>query len=208
MGNAFAGRHPPRTPPPLPHDMRRQGQRTHRQTAQRQLTASRLSKAEVRLAPKLPAAASFALAHAVDFVKLPLAKARGLGACRTALWDSRRCHVGNSYSIPGLAPAFSTVSRATRSAAKSDVGKGKAPPSRRFKSVRCRSQERLRTCPSISRLDRIETTTLDVPRQKGGIQIPPDTRSVRKLVIPLPQRFFSRTSHQRGRTGTGTCCAL
>jgi hypothetical protein len=40
------------------------------------------------------------------------------------------------------------------------------------------------------RWDRIETTILDVPRHKGGIQIPPDTRSVRKLVIPLPQRLF------------------
>jgi hypothetical protein len=39
-------------------------------------------------------------------------------------------------------------------------------------------------------LDRIETTILDVPRQKGGIEIPPDTRSVRKLVIPLIQRLF------------------
>jgi hypothetical protein len=103
-------------------------------------------------------------------VKLPLAKARGLGACRTSLRDSRRCQVGNGYSIPGLASAFSTVIRATGSDAKSDVGKGKAPPSRRFKSVRCRSQERLCTCPSISRLDRIETTILDVPRQKGGTE--------------------------------------
>jgi hypothetical protein len=42
----------------------------------------------------------------------------------------------------------------------------------------------------MSRLDRIETTILDVPRQKGGIQIPPDTRCVRKLVIPLLQRLF------------------
>jgi hypothetical protein len=83
------------------------------------------------------------------FVKLPLAKARGFSACRTALWDSRRCQVGNGYSIPGLASAFSTDIRATRSDAKSDVGKGKAPPSRRFKSVRCRSQERLRTCPRL-----------------------------------------------------------
>jgi hypothetical protein len=48
----------------------------------------------------------------------------------------------------------------------------------------------LRTCPSMSRLDRIETTILDVPRQKGAIQIPPDTRSVRKLVIPALQRLF------------------
>jgi hypothetical protein len=40
----------------------------------------------------------------------------------------------------------------------------------------------LRTSPSISRLDCIETTILDAPRQKGAIQIPPDTRSVRKLV--------------------------
>jgi hypothetical protein len=50
--------------------------------------------------------------------------------------------VGNGYSIPGLASAFNAVIRATRSDAKSDVGKGKAPPSRRFKSGRCRSQER------------------------------------------------------------------
>jgi hypothetical protein len=57
----------------------------------------------------------------------------------------------------------------------------------------------VRPCPSISRLDRIETTILDVPRQKGAMQIPPDTRCVRKLVIALPQRLFSRTSHQRGR---------
>jgi hypothetical protein len=42
----------------------------------------------------------------------------------------------------------------------------------------------------MSRLDRIETTILDVPRQKGAIQIPPDARSVRKLVIPLLQRLF------------------
>jgi hypothetical protein len=52
-------------------------------------------------------------------VKLPLAKARGFGACRTALRDSRRCQVGNGYSIPGLASAFSTVMRATRSDAPS-----------------------------------------------------------------------------------------
>jgi hypothetical protein len=74
-------------------------------------------------------------------LKLPLAKARGFGACRTALRDSRRCQVGNGYSIPGLARAFSTVIRATRSDAKSDVGKGKAPPSGRFKSVRCRTPD-------------------------------------------------------------------
>jgi hypothetical protein len=43
------------------------------------------------------------------YVKLPLAKARGFGACRTALRDSRRCQVGNRYSIPGLASAFGTV---------------------------------------------------------------------------------------------------
>jgi hypothetical protein len=48
----------------------------------------------------------------------------------------------------------------------------------------------LRTYPSMSRRDRIETTILDVARQKGGIQIPPDTRCVRKLVIPLLQRLF------------------
>jgi hypothetical protein len=42
----------------------------------------------------------------------------------------------------------------------------------------------------MSRLDRIETTILDVARQKGAIPIPPDTRSVRKLVIALPQRLF------------------
>jgi dipeptidyl aminopeptidase/acylaminoacyl peptidase len=35
--------------------------------------------------------------------------------------------VGNGYSIPGLASAFSTVIRATRSDAKSDVGKGQSP---------------------------------------------------------------------------------
>jgi hypothetical protein len=93
--------------------------------------------------------------------------------------DPRRRQVGNGYSIPGLASAFSTVIRATRADAKSDVGKGKAPPSRRFKSVRCRSQERLRSCPSMSRLDRIETTILHVPPQKGGIEVPPDMRSVR-----------------------------
>jgi hypothetical protein len=51
--------------------------------------------------------------------------------CRTALPDSRRCQVGNGYRIPGLARAVSTVIRAARSDAKSDVGKGKAPPSRR-----------------------------------------------------------------------------
>jgi hypothetical protein len=69
---------------------------------------------------------------------LPLAKAGGVGAYRTALQDSHRCQVGNGYSIPGLASAFCTVIRATRSDGKSDAGKGKAPPSRRFKSVRCR----------------------------------------------------------------------
>jgi hypothetical protein len=41
----------------------------------------------------------------------------------------------------------------------------------------------------MSRLDRIETTILDVARQKGAIQIPPDTRCVRKLVIPLLERL-------------------
>jgi hypothetical protein len=37
----------------------------------------------------------------------------------------------------------------------------------------------LRTCPSMSHLDRIETTIPDVQRQKGAIQFPPDTLGVR-----------------------------
>jgi hypothetical protein len=123
------------------------------------------------------------------------------------LRDSRRCQVANGCSIPGLASAFSTVIRATRSDPKSDVGKGKAPPSRRFKSVRCRSQNACRTCPSMSRLDRIETTILDVPRQKGAIQSRP-TRVPSGNRDSAASAAFSRTSHQRGTTGTGTCCAL
>jgi hypothetical protein len=111
---------------------------------------------------------------------------------RPALRDSRRRQVGNRYSIPGLAGAFGTVLRATRSDAENDVGESKAPPACRFTSVRRRSQERLRTCPSLSGLDRITTTILDATGEEGGIQIPPDTRSVRKLVIPLSQRFFGK----------------
>jgi hypothetical protein len=118
-------------------------------------------------------------------VKLPLAKARGLGACRTALRDSRRCQVGNGYSIPAsrvhLAPLFESLTPR--------VTWGRAKPRPLAGSNPSDAAQRLRTCPNSSRLDRIETTIL-VARQKGGIQIPPDTRCVRKLVIPLLQRLF------------------
>jgi hypothetical protein len=58
------------------------------------------------------------------------------------LRDSHRYQGGNGYSIPGLARAFGTILRAIRSDAENGVGKSKAPPSRRFKSVRRHSQER------------------------------------------------------------------
>jgi hypothetical protein len=80
--------------------------------------------------------------------------------------------------------------RATRSDAKSGVRKGKALPARRFESVRRRSQERFRTPPSLRGLDRIETVIQDETGKTGGIEIPPDARPVRELVIPLRQRLF------------------
>jgi hypothetical protein len=60
--------------------------------------------------------------------------------------------------------------RATRSDAKSGVRKGKALPARRFESVRRHSQERLRTCPSLCGLDRIETVIQDETGEKGAIE--------------------------------------
>jgi hypothetical protein len=48
----------------------------------------------------------------------------------------------------------------------------------------------LRTCPGVCGLDRIETTLLDETSQEGRIQIPPDFRSVRKLVKPLVQSLL------------------
>jgi hypothetical protein len=95
-------------------------------------------------------------------------------------------------AFPGLARALSTVIRATRSDAKSDAGKGKAPPSRRFKSVRCRSQERFAYLSKHEPLGphRDNHPGRTAPERRNTN--PVDTRCVRKLVIPLPQRLLVR----------------
>jgi hypothetical protein len=91
-------------------------------------------------------------------VKRPLAKARGFGACRTALRDSRRCQVGNGYSIPGsrvhLAPLFERPALPPRVT----WGRAKPRPLAGSNPSDAARRNALRTCPSISRLDRIETT--------------------------------------------------
>jgi hypothetical protein len=95
------------------------------------------------------------------YVKLPSPEGGSLSAHRTALRDSHRCQVGNPSSIRGLARAFGTILRATRSDAENGVGKSKGPPSRRFKSVRRHSQER------FAHLSRSLRGVLPLPRFVG-----------------------------------------
>jgi hypothetical protein len=93
------------------------------------------------------------------------------------------------------------IHRATRSDAKSEVRKAKAPPARRFKSAQRRSQERLRTCPGLRGLNRIETVIENETGEKGGIGIPPHrprTGDAAEIAA------FPCRCQPRGRTGKGT----
>ena len=108
---------------------------------------------------------------------------------RAALQGSRR-RDRDGYNILGLADLLRTLFRATRSDADDDVGKDKAFPARRFKTIRRRSQEPFRSSPSLGSLVGIQTTFRDEAREESGIEIPLHSRPVRELVMPLLQRLL------------------
>jgi hypothetical protein len=120
---------------------------------------------------RLRLGSSFAVTffHQRFLVKLAPPEGGGLSAHRTALRDSHRCQVGNPYSIPGLARAFGTILRATRSEPRTAWARAKPLPLAGSNPSDATRSNALRTCPGVCGLDRIETTLLDETSQEGRI---------------------------------------
>jgi hypothetical protein len=108
-------------------------------------------------------------------------------------------------AFPVSLRAFGTILRATRSDAENGVGKSKAPPSRRFKSVRRHSQERF---ARLSRSLRPGSHRDDLAgRNEPGRQ---NTNPARLSFRPATgETIGSKSSlcmcHRRGRTEKGKC---
>src|SRR6266545_2772255 len=94
------------------------------------------------------------------------------------------------YDISGLATAFASLRRATRSDAPERVGVGEPHPARRFVLLaRCRpSQERFRTRERQSGAPSIERVFNNKARQEGAVEIPLDfPRPIAQHVHPLAE---------------------
>src|SRR6266545_5748842 len=97
------------------------------------------------------------------------------------------------YDISGLATAFASLRRATRSDAPERVGVGEPHPARRFVLLaRCRpSQERFRTRERQSGAPGIERVCLNEARQERAVEIPLHLPgSVSEHVYPLAERLL------------------